>query len=118
MIETLRSAFKLLQLSWRQNRFKTAASLVLVMSNALAAPLMALALKWMTNAAIGGDGGTAAVAVVVAGALVASQLLGTAPHTALVAATPSPTLSASTVPSAATLSNEAIAARCAPQMAK
>ena len=63
-------------------------------------------------------GGTAAVAVVVAGALVASQLLGTAPHTALVAATPSPTLSASTVPSAATLSNEAIAARCAPQMAK
>ena len=73
MIETLRSAFKLLQLSWRQNRFKTAASLVLVMSNAVAAPLMALALKWMTNAAIGGDGGTAAVA----GFAVAVCVIGT-----------------------------------------
>lgn len=62
MTETLRSAFKLLELSWSQNRVKTAISLVLVMSNAIAAPLMALALKWMTNAAIGGDAGTAAIA--------------------------------------------------------
>jgi hypothetical protein len=63
-------------------------------------------------------GGTAALAVLVAGALAVTQLLSDAPRTALVAATPSPTLSASTIPSAATLSNEAIAARCAAQMVK
>jgi hypothetical protein len=67
-------------------------------------------------------GGTAAVAVVVAGALAASQLLSATPRTALVAATPSPTLVASTIPSvtpsAAILSNDTIAARCAPQMVK
>jgi len=71
--ETLGSAFKLLQLSWRQNRFKTGASLVLVMGNALAAPLMALTLKWMTNAAIGGDSATAAIA----GFAVAVCVIGT-----------------------------------------
>ena len=73
MTQTLRSAFKLLQLSWRQNRFKTIVSLVLVMGNALAAPLMALALKWMTNAAIGGDSATAAIA----GFAVAVCVIGT-----------------------------------------
>ncbi len=73
MRQTLGSAFKLLQLSWRQNRFKTIASLVLVMGNALSAPLMALALKWMTNAAVGGDPTTAAVA----GVAVATGAIGT-----------------------------------------
>jgi hypothetical protein len=63
-------------------------------------------------------GGTAALAVVVAGALAVTQLLSVAPRTALVATTPSPTLSASTIPSSATLSNDTIAARCAPQMVK
>ena len=56
MTETLRSAAWLLALSWRQNRAKTAIALVLVLGNAIAAPLMALALKWLTNAAVAGDG--------------------------------------------------------------
>jgi hypothetical protein len=67
-------------------------------------------------------GGTAAVALVVAGALAATALLSATPRTALVAATPSPTLAPSTnpsvTPSAAILSNDTIAARCAPQMVK
>ncbi|MGZ6273377.1 MAG: ABC transporter ATP-binding protein [Candidatus Limnocylindrales bacterium] len=83
MTETLRSAFRLLELSWRQNRLKTAIALVLVMSNAIAAPLMALALKWMTNAAIGGDAGTAAIAgVAVAICAIAVLTLGHFAHIA------------------------------------
>jgi hypothetical protein len=50
MKETLRSAAWLLRLSWQQNRAKTAIALILVLSNALAAPLMALSMKWLTNA--------------------------------------------------------------------
>jgi len=67
-------------------------------------------------------GGTAAVAVVVAGALAVSQLLSTSPRTALVAATPSPTVVATSAPavtpSPAILTNDTVAARCAPQMVK
>ena len=59
MKETLRSAAWLMRLSWRQNRTKTIVSLVLVLGSAVAAPLLALALKWLTNAAVAGDGGTA-----------------------------------------------------------
>ncbi len=62
MNKTLRSAAWLLRLSWQQDRLKTAVSLVLVLGNALAAPLMALALKWFTNAAVAGDATTASVA--------------------------------------------------------
>ena len=62
MNETLRSAAWLLRLSWRQNRPKTLIALVLVLGSAVSAPLMALALKWLTNAAVAGDGGTATVA--------------------------------------------------------
>jgi|BarGraNGADG00312_2_1021985.scaffolds.fasta_scaffold01694_7 hypothetical protein len=65
-------------------------------------------------------GGTAAVAVVVAGALAASQLLSVTPRTALVAATPSPTVSSTpeVTPSPALQSNDTIAVRCGPQMVK
>jgi ATP-binding cassette subfamily B protein len=62
MRETLGSAAWLLRMSWRQNAFKTAIALVLVMGNSLAAPLLALSLKWMTDAAVGGDTSTAGVA--------------------------------------------------------
>jgi ATP-binding cassette subfamily B protein len=72
MKETLRSAGWLLRMSWRQSRFKTLAALVLVLGNALAAPLMGLALKWLTNAAIAGDGATAGIA----GATVAACAIG------------------------------------------
>jgi hypothetical protein len=67
-------------------------------------------------------GGTAAVAVVVTGALAVSQLLSSAPRTALVAATPSPTVVATSAPavtpSPAILTNDTIALRCGPQMVK
>ena len=62
MKETLRSAAWLLRLSWRQNRAKTAVALILVLSNALAAPLMALSMKWLTNAALAGDTAGAGIA--------------------------------------------------------
>jgi ATP-binding cassette subfamily B protein len=65
MKETLRSSWRLMELSWNQNRLKTLIALVLVLGNAISAPFMALALKWLTDAAVGGDGGTAAVAGVV-----------------------------------------------------
>ncbi len=55
MKETLRSSAWLLRMSWQQNRAKTAAALILILGNALSAPLMALALKWLTNAAVAGD---------------------------------------------------------------
>ncbi len=55
-----------------QDRGKTAASIVLLLANAVSAPLLALALKWLTNAAIAGDGSTAAVA----GVLVAAFAIG------------------------------------------
>jgi ATP-binding cassette subfamily B protein len=62
MRETLSSAAWLLRLSWRQNRAKTAVALILVLSNAIAAPLMALSMKWLTNAAVSGDAADAGYA--------------------------------------------------------
>jgi ATP-binding cassette subfamily B protein len=62
MNETLRSAAWLLRLSWAQDQAKTAAALALVLANAVAAPLMALAMKSLTNSAVAGDGTGAAVA--------------------------------------------------------
>jgi hypothetical protein len=66
-------------------------------------------------------GGTAAVAVVVAGALALSQLLSSTPHTALVAATATATPAVTTpnaTRSSEVLDNATIVARCAAQMVK
>ncbi|MGA3058287.1 MAG: ABC transporter ATP-binding protein [Candidatus Limnocylindrales bacterium] len=83
MIETLRSSYQLMQLSWGQNRVKTAIAIVLVLGSAVAAPLLALALKWLTDAAVAGDSGTAAVAgVVVAVFVLALLTLGHFAHIA------------------------------------
>ncbi len=83
MSETLRSAAWLLRLSWQQNRAKTAAALVLVLANAVAAPLMALAMKALTNAAVDGDGTAAAVAgVAVAASAIGVLTLGHFAHIA------------------------------------
>ncbi len=65
MKETLRSSWKLMELSWNQNSLKTLIALVLVLSNAVSAPFMALGLKWLTDATVAGDGGGATVAGVV-----------------------------------------------------
>jgi len=62
MKETFNSAAWLLRMSWQQNRAKTAVALILVLGNALAAPLMALSMKWLTNAAVAGDTATAGIA--------------------------------------------------------
>lgn len=59
MRESLRSAAWLFRMSWRQHRAKTATSLILMVSGAVAAPLMALSLRWLTNAAVSGDAATA-----------------------------------------------------------
>jgi ATP-binding cassette subfamily B protein len=72
MRETLRSAAWLLRMSWHQHRAKTAASLILMISSAVAAPLMALSLRWLTNAAVAGDAATAGVA----GIAVAASAMG------------------------------------------
>jgi ATP-binding cassette subfamily B protein len=83
MNETLRSAAWLLRLSWRQNRTKTIVSLVLVLGSAVAAPLLALALKWLTNATVAGDGGTATAAgVAVAACVIGVLTLGHFAHIA------------------------------------
>jgi ATP-binding cassette subfamily B protein len=70
--EALRSAAWLLRMSWRQHRAKTVASLILVLLGAVAAPLMALGLKWLTNAAVAGD----ATAAAWAGVAVATCAIG------------------------------------------
>jgi ATP-binding cassette subfamily B protein len=72
MKETLRSAAWLLRISWQQSRLKTAAALILVLGSAIAAPLMGLALKWLTNAAVAGDAATSGIA----GVAVASCAMG------------------------------------------
>ena len=83
MNETLRSAAWLLRMSWQQNRAKTAVAIVLVMANALAAPLMALSMKWLTNAALAGDSATAGVAgFAVAGCVIGVLTLGHFAHMA------------------------------------
>jgi ATP-binding cassette, subfamily B, bacterial len=60
MNESLRSAWWLVIMSWRQHRAKTATSLILMVTGAASAPVMALFLRLMTNAAISGDATTAA----------------------------------------------------------
>jgi ATP-binding cassette subfamily B protein len=62
MKETLRSAYKLMELSWQQNRIKTLIAGVLVLGSAVSAPLVALALKWLTDSAVAGNGTAAAIA--------------------------------------------------------
>jgi ATP-binding cassette subfamily B protein len=83
MKETLRSAAWLLRMSWQQSRFKTAAALILVLANAVSAPLMGLALKWLTNAALAGDAATAGIAgVAVAACIIGVLTLGHFAHIA------------------------------------
>jgi ATP-binding cassette subfamily B protein len=83
MSETMRSAAWLMRLSWQQNPLKTLIAIVLVLGNAVSAPLMALAIKWLTNAAVAGDAATAAVAgVTVAAAVIGVLTLGHFAHIA------------------------------------
>jgi ATP-binding cassette, subfamily B, bacterial len=83
MKETLASAAWLVRMSWKQNRAKTAIALILILSNALAAPLMALSMKWLTNAALAGDTTDAGIAgFAVAGCVIGVLTLGHFAHVA------------------------------------
>ena len=83
MTEALRSSFRLLGMSWRQDRAKTLASIVLVLANAIAVPLLALALKWFTDAAVAGDEQTAWLAgIAVAACAIGLLTLGHFAHIA------------------------------------
>jgi ATP-binding cassette subfamily B protein len=70
--EAIRSAAWLVRMSWHQHRAKTVASLVLVLLGAVAAPLMALGLKWLTDSAVAGNSASAAWA----GGAVAACMIG------------------------------------------
>jgi ATP-binding cassette subfamily B protein len=83
MKETLRSSAWLLRISWQQNRAKTIAALVLVLGSAISAPFLALSLKWLTNAAVAGDAGTATAAgIAVAACVIGVLTLGHFAHIA------------------------------------
>ena len=83
MTEVLGSSYRLLAMSWRQSPGKTLASIVLVLANAIAIPLLALALKWFTDAAVAGDGQTAGLAgIAVAGCSIGVLTLGHFAHIA------------------------------------
>jgi ATP-binding cassette subfamily B protein len=83
MIRTLRGAGWLLGMSWRQDRAKTAVALVLILGKSVCAPLLALNLKWLTNAAMSGDSATALIAAfAVSGCAVGMLTLGHFAHIA------------------------------------
>ncbi len=69
MTDALHASARLLVMSWRHARGRTAVSIVLVLAGSIAAPLLALALKWLTDAVVSGDVATAGVAGIVAAAL-------------------------------------------------
>jgi ATP-binding cassette subfamily B protein len=83
MTDALRSSYRLLALSWNQDAGKTLASIVLVLANAIALPLLALALKWFTDAAVAGDGQAAGLAgIAVAACAIGVLTLGHFAHIA------------------------------------
>ncbi len=83
MTDAIRSSFLMLRISWAQSRARTAVSLVLLLAGAVAAPLVALALKWLTDDAVRGDAsGAAAAGVVVALLAIGLLTLGHFAHIA------------------------------------
>ncbi len=69
MTEALRASATLLAMSWRQARGRTLVSVVLVLAASIAAPLLALALKWLTDSVIAHDATAAGLAGCVAAVL-------------------------------------------------
>jgi ATP-binding cassette, subfamily B, bacterial len=63
-------SWRLLSTTWRIDRLKTIVATVMMVAGAVAAPLLAAALKWMTNAVFAGDATRAAVAGSIVAALV------------------------------------------------
>jgi ATP-binding cassette, subfamily B, bacterial len=63
------SSLHLLKLCWQQDKRKTAAAVVLMLANSASAPLVALALKWLTNAVLAGRSTEAVAAAAVTAVL-------------------------------------------------
>jgi ATP-binding cassette subfamily B protein len=83
MMRTLRGAGWLLGISWRQDRAKTAVALVLIIGKSACGPLLALSLRWLTNAALDNNGSAAALAAFAASATAVGMLtLGHFAHVA------------------------------------
>ncbi|MGD0273376.1 MAG: ABC transporter ATP-binding protein [Gaiellaceae bacterium] len=74
MREVIRGARTLLGLAWRENKPKTVLAVSLVLANYAAMPLVALALRDLTNSALAGDATGAAVAGAVTALLVIAGL--------------------------------------------
>ncbi|WP_037914139.1 ABC transporter ATP-binding protein [Actinacidiphila yeochonensis] len=74
MKDVLTGAWTMLATSWRINRGKTALSVVLMVTGAVAAPLLAAALGWMTDEVVGGHRSDAVLAGVVAALLAMASL--------------------------------------------
>ncbi|MBR7832499.1 hypothetical protein KDL01_04475, partial [Actinospica durhamensis] len=58
----LSGSWRMLATAWRIDRVRTCVALVLVILAAVAAPLLAAVLRWMTNSAAAGEGGAATLA--------------------------------------------------------
>lgn len=74
MRELLQAAGRLLAMSWRQSRARTAVSVGLMVASGATLPAAALTLRWLFNAALAGQVGSAVVAGVVVAALVIAAL--------------------------------------------
>lgn len=62
MSVTLRGCLRIMQVCWRQDPRRTLAALLLVLLGAASLPLMALAMRWLTEEVIAGEAATAAAA--------------------------------------------------------
>jgi ATP-binding cassette, subfamily B, bacterial len=81
--QTLRCGAWLLRISWQQDRAKTAWALLLILGKSLSAPLVALNLRWLTNAALTHDeAGVLLAGFVVAGCTIGMVTLGHFAHIA------------------------------------
>ncbi len=83
MRDTFRSCVELVALSWRQHPLKLAVAVLLLLAEAAAMPLLGLALKELTDAAVQRDAASATRAAVIAAALtIAGLTLGHFAHIA------------------------------------
>ncbi|GAA4672612.1 ABC transporter ATP-binding protein [Phytohabitans rumicis] len=74
MKDLIRGARGVLGAAWRQHRGKTIGSILLMVAGAAAAPLIAAALAWMTDAVVAGDATAATVAGVIVAVLAIAVL--------------------------------------------
>lgn len=83
MRELLPAAGRLLAMSWRQSRVRTAVAVGLMVANGATLPVAALVLRWLFNAALAGQVGQAVTAALIVAVLVIAALtLATFAHVA------------------------------------